>query len=137
LQKGFAAGADHQRFRILRFFGGKFFGHGCGQSLRCFETTPPRSVRSFEIGITKLADRCGTIQFPSGPKVAAFETAEDRRSADLGPFALKGIKDFFDGVGHKNPESRVLESEFRSQSFIFFLDSKIQWLLLPHLSCLG
>jgi hypothetical protein len=36
------------------------------------------------------------------PQIAARKAAKHRRPPRIAAFALQGVEDFFDGIGHKN-----------------------------------
>ena len=96
LQQGFAAGKDHVR------------GAACscpavrdapGQLLGAGEFAPVRSCAD-KIGITELACRLCPVGFAAAPQIAAGKTAKHGSPSAMYAFALQGMKDFLDGVGH-------------------------------------
>src|SRR5262249_4261532 len=60
------------------------------------------SVSSDEICVAELADRTVTILLQARPQVAPGEAAEDGRTACVAPFALQGVEDLLDLVGHSH-----------------------------------
>ena len=64
------------------------------------EAAAARAVGAHEIGVAELADGLGPVALAAGPQVAAREAAEHRGPAGVGAFALEGVEDLLDRVGH-------------------------------------
>ena len=101
LQQRFAAGADDKApgERGIRRPGA---GDGGSQLLGGFESAAAGSIEADEVCVAEAADGSGAVGLAPGPEVAARKATEDRRAAGLRAFALEGIEDFLDRVGHKN-----------------------------------
>jgi hypothetical protein len=55
---------------------------------RSGEAPAARTVCTYEVGVTELADSTAAIVLPAIPEVAPGKAAEDRRSAGIGAFPL-------------------------------------------------
>ena len=71
------------------------------------------SIGADEIRIAKLADSLGAIFFASAPQIAARKPAEHCRRAGIRAFALKRVKDFFDGIHVAIPTVRAAQVKSR------------------------
>ena len=102
LEERLTSGTDHEApARLGRRPGGSYRSRQLPGRREPSSTGP---VRADEIGITKLAGGLVAVLLPPGPQVAAGKAAEHRGSPGVGPFALEGVEDLFDGVGHRNRE---------------------------------
>lgn len=99
LQQGLATGQHHIATGAALWLPG--FQNRIGQRVGRRELAAARAVRAHEVGIAELADRRGPVFLAPAPEIAARKGAEHRRPAGLGAFALQGVEDFFDGVGHE------------------------------------
>ena len=95
-------GADHQRASA----GGSprrdrwpTTQHCVGEVVRGGEPAPVRPY-SDEIRVAELAYRLVAVLLTPRPEVAAAEPAEHGGSARVLSFALKGVEDLLDDVGH-------------------------------------
>jgi len=73
---------------------------GRGQFLGRLELAAAFAVGADKVGVAELANGAGAVAFAAGPQVAAGKAAEHGGAAGLGAFALQGVEDFFDAIGH-------------------------------------
>lgn len=76
---------------------------GCdlvGQRIGIGKFAAQSAIGAHKVGIAKTADGGGTVAFAAGPEVATGKAAEHGGAAGLAAFALQGVENFFDAIGH-------------------------------------
>src|SRR4051812_39678662 len=98
LEERLPPGADHEA--AARLGPGPGSGHRCGQLPSRTEFSSTRPIGTEEIGVTELTGCVVAVLLPPGPQITAGKTAEHRRPSGVGAFALQGVEDLFDVIGH-------------------------------------
>ncbi|MNT24628.1 hypothetical protein D3C72_1601120 [compost metagenome] len=97
LQQGLAARQHHQP--VARACG-PLRSNQLGQGGSGVELATQRPVRAHKVGVAELANGLCAVLLTARPEVAARKTAEHGGCARLAAFALQGVENFFDAVGH-------------------------------------
>jgi hypothetical protein len=64
------------------------------------EFTAKCSVSANKLSIAKLTNSIGAIDFSTRPKIATRKSAKYRGPPGSEAFALSGVKNFFNAIGH-------------------------------------
>jgi hypothetical protein len=95
LEQGFSTCTDDERmYTVLRWFAPDC-SNARRQIVSIAELSAARAISSYEICVAESAYRQSAVFLSSTPEVASSESAKDRGSAGVSPFALQGVKDFF------------------------------------------
>ena len=98
LQQRFAT--RQYREPILAVACGPLGGDLVGQGLCGGKFAAQGAVGTHKVGVAKTTNGGGTVAFAACPEVATGKAAEHGGAAGLAAFALQGVENFFDAVGH-------------------------------------
>ncbi len=83
-----------------------------------------------KIRVTESANRCRPILFPAGPEIATSKSNKHGGAPDIRAFALNGIENLFDGIGHA-ARSGVQRSICRDARVSFHVVTAYREALVP------